>query len=292
MDSPIRTVVFPVAGLGTRFLPATKACPKELLPIVDKPLIQYAVEEALAAGAEKLVFVTGRTKRAIEDHFDMAPELEAELANRGKTGLLQLVQSIIPAHVSCLYVRQRQPLGLGHAVLCARPLISEERFGVILADDLIENTGTPAMSQLAAVASEYQASVISVREVGREQTRHYGVVDPVPGTGPVRRIRGLVEKPAPADAPSTLAVVGRYILSARVFHHLDSTPPDHRGEIQLTDAIARLLTDEAIYTCQFTGRHFDAGNKLGFLEATVEYGLRHPELGPAFAEYLARRGQT
>jgi len=289
MTSGIRTVVFPVAGLGTRFLPATKAVPKEMLAVVDKPLIQYAVEEAVAAGAEKLVFVTGRTKNAIENHFDMAFELETELAARGKDDLLAQVEAIVPEHVSCLYVRQRKALGLGHAVLCARALVDDDYFGVILADDLIHNPASPALGQLAAVAAEREASVVSVQEVSREKTRHYGVVDTGGAEGPVQPVRGLVEKPDPADAPSNLAVVGRYVLSSRIFELLAETPPDHRGEIQLTDAMAALLEHQSMVTCRFEGKHFDAGNKLGFLQATVELGLEHAEIGPDFAAWLAQR---
>ncbi len=285
-ETGLGTVVFPVAGLGTRFLPATKAVPKEMLPVVDKPLVQYAIEEAVAAGARRLVFVTGRTKNAIADHLDMAYELETELARRGKQELLALVERIVPDDVTCLYVRQREALGLGHAVLCARPLVSDSRFGVILPDDLIDSSD-PGIGQLARASAERDASVIAVQEVPADQTHLYGIVDAEPGDGPVRAIRGLVEKPDPADAPSRLSVVGRYVLSSSIFSLLANTRPDHRGEIQLTDAIDTLGRSEKLYTCAFEGRHYDAGSKLGFMRATVELGLDHPEIGTAFGEYLA-----
>jgi UTP--glucose-1-phosphate uridylyltransferase len=287
MTDTINTVIFPVAGLGTRFLPATKVVPKEMLPIVDTPLIQYAVEEAIAAGARKLVFVTGRTKNVIADHFDMAYELETELEKRGKQELLALIQNIIPPGVECLYVRQRAALGLGHAVLCARPLVSEESFGVILPDDLIDNETDPVMSQLARHHGQTGASVISVEEVPMDRTSSYGVVDIDLFEGRSGRMKGVVEKPEPADAPSNLAIVGRYILDSRIFQILEDTGPDHRGEIQLTDAIAKLLTEQAVDAYKFEGRHFDCGSKLGFLQATVIYGRRHEQLGPAFSSWLA-----
>ena len=287
--SVIDTVVFPVAGLGTRFLPATKASPKEMLPIVDKPLIQYAVEEAIAAGARNLVFVTGRTKRAIEDHFDMAYELETELAARGKQELLDMVRGVLPEGVNCVYVRQREALGLGHAVLCARSLVGERPFGVILADDLIDGGDKPVMRQLAERFSATGRSVISVERVPKERTDQYGVVDIGDEPGPLAPIREIVEKPDPAEAPSNLAVVGRYLLTPRIFELLETTAPDRRGEIQLTDAIAALLEDQGVDAWEFTGKHYDCGNKLGYLEATVEYALKHPELGESFAEYLNRR---
>lgn len=286
MTNPIQTVVFPVAGLGTRFLPATKVVPKEMLPVVDKPLIQYAVEEAVAAGARKLVFVTGRTKGAIEDHFDMAYELETELDKRGKRELLELVRSVLPASVECLYVRQREALGLGHAIACARSLVNEEAFGIILPDDLIDNGDDPVLAQLVRHHRATGASVISVEEVARERTSSYGVVDVAGFEGRSGRLEGIVEKPDPAEAPSNLAVVGRYVLSSRTFEILEKTPPDHRGEIQITDAIAQLLKEQAVDAYQFEGRHFDCGSKLGFLQATVEYGRKHPELGGDFSRWL------
>lgn len=292
MNSPvIDTVVFPVAGLGTRFLPATKASPKEMLPIVDKPLIQYAVEEAIAAGARTMVFVTGRTKRSIEDHFDMAYELETELANRGKQELLDRVRNVLPEGIQCVYVRQREALGLGHAVLCARPLVGERPFGVILADDLIDAGNKPVMKQLAEKYAGSGRSVISVERVPREKTRQYGVVDLGEAPGPLAAIQAIVEKPEPEQAPSNLAVVGRYLLTPRIFDLLETTAPDKRGEIQLTDAIAALVQEQGVDAWEFTGRHYDCGSKLGYLQATVEYGLKHPELGPEFLAYLENRAQ-
>ncbi|PKL95522.1 MAG: UTP--glucose-1-phosphate uridylyltransferase [Gammaproteobacteria bacterium HGW-Gammaproteobacteria-8] len=287
----IDTVVFPVAGLGTRFLPATKASPKEMLPIVDKPLIQYAVEEAIAAGARTLVFVTGRTKRSIEDHFDMAYELETELAARGKQELLDKVRDVLPEGIQCVYVRQREALGLGHAVLCARSLVGDRPFGVILADDLIDADDHPVMRQLAEKYAATGRSVISVERVPKERTDQYGVVDIGDAPGPLAPIQAIVEKPDPADAPSNLAVVGRYLLTPRIFDLLETTAPDKRGEIQLTDAIARLLDEQGVDAWEFTGTHYDCGSKLGYLKATVEYALKHPELGDAFAQYLVQREQ-
>ncbi len=284
--SVIDTVVFPVAGLGTRFLPATKASPKEMLPVVDKPLIQYAVEEAIAAGARTMVFVTGRTKRSIEDHFDMAYELETELAGRGKQELLDLVRDVLPEGIQCVYVRQREALGLGHAVLCARPLVGERPFGVILADDLIDAGDWPVMKQLAEKYAGSGRSVISVERVARELTRQYGVVDVGDAQEPLAAIRAIVEKPDPNQAPSNLAVVGRYLLTPRIFELLETTAPDQRGEIQLTDAIAALVEEQGVDAWEFSGRHYDCGSKLGYLQATVEYGLKHPELGPDFLHYL------
>lgn len=282
----IDTVVFPVAGLGTRFLPATKAIPKEMLPVVDKPLIQYAVEEAVAAGARRMVFVTGRTKNAIADHFDMAFELETELEQRGKQELLELARNTVPEGVECLYVRQRRALGLGHAVLCARSLVAGDAFGLILPDDLIDNGDDPVLSQLVRHHAATGASVISVEEVEPEKTRSYGMVDVESFSGSSGRIRAVVEKPDPEDAPSNLAIVGRYVLSARIFELLEHTAPDHRGEIQITDAIATLLDEQAVDAYRFEGRHYDCGAKLGFLQATVDLGRRHPELGADFEAWL------
>ncbi len=286
MSNKLKTVVFPVAGLGTRFLPATKAVPKEMLPVVDKPLVQYAVEEAVAAGATRLVFVTGRTKNAIADHFDKAYELESELAEKKKTELLEIAQSVVPEGVSCLYVRQSEPLGLGHAILCAKPLVQEEVFGVILPDDLIDNGDDPVMSQLVRHHESTGASVVSVTEVIPEHVNRYGVVDAPTFEGRSGRLRGIVEKPEPSEAPSNLAVVGRYLLSAEIFEILEQTAPDHRGEIQVTDAIATLLEKEAVDAYQFEGVQFDCGNKLGFLQATVWFGTKHPEIGPDFKHWL------
>jgi len=287
----IDTVVFPVAGLGTRFLPATKASPKEMLPVVDKPLIQYAVEEAIIAGARTMVFVTGRTKRSIEDHFDMAYELETELTARGKQEMLDLVRDVLPEGIQCVYVRQREALGLGHAVLCARSLVGDRPFGVILADDLIDAGDRPVMRQLVEKYAATGRSVISVERVPKECTDQYGVVDIGDASGPLAPIQAIVEKPDPADAPSNLAVVGRYLLTPRIFDLLETTAPDQRGEIQLTDAIARLLDEQGVDAWEFTGRHFDCGSKLGYLKATVEYALKHPELGDDFARYLNERGR-
>ena len=285
-SSVIDTVVFPVAGLGTRFLPVTKASPKEMLPVVDKPLIQYAVEEAIAAGARTMVFVTGRTKRALEDHFDMAYELETELAGRGKQKLLDLVRGVLPEGINVVYVRQREALGLGHAVLCARPLVGDRPFGVILADDLIDGGERPVMQQLTERFSQTGRSVISVERVPRERTDQYGVVDLDGADGPFAPIRGIVEKPDPADAPSNLAVVGRYLLTPRIFELLETTPPGRGGEIQLTDAIAAMLDEQGVDALEFAGKHYDCGSKLGYLRANVEYALKHPEVGSEFAGYL------
>ena len=277
--------VFPVAGMGTRFLPATKASPKEMLPIVDKPLIQYAVEEAVAAGITELVFITGRNKRAIEDHFDTAYELETELERRGKGELLRMARSVLPEQVSCVYLRQPQALGLGHAVLCAKQVIGNDPFAVILADDLISGT-VPALRQMADEFAERQCSIIAVQQVAREETRQYGIVKAGARNGLASRIEGIVEKPRPENAPSTLAVVGRYILTPGIFACLDAVQPGAGGEIQLTDAIARLLDSEQVLAYQFAGKRYDCGSKLGYLQATVEYTLRHQELEGEFREYL------
>ena len=287
MADPIRYAVFPVAGKGTRFLPATKASPKEMLPVVDKPLIQYAVEEALAAGAINLVFITGRNKRAIEDHFDVDPELERTLASKDKDELLDAVRYVVPSNVNCVYVRQGEPLGLGHAVLCARPVVGDRPFFVHLADDLID-APEPCLAQMRRVFDSRGGSVLGVEEVPADQTQQYGIIQGS-GEGPrLRRLSAIVEKPAPAEAPSNLAVVGRYILTPRIFDLLEQTQAGTGGEIQLTDAIARLLLEEPVYGYEFEGVRFDCGSKLGYLEATVHYGLRHPELGPGFRAYLER----
>lgn len=286
MGEGMKTVVFPVAGLGTRFLPATKAVPKEMLPVVDKPLIQYAVEEAVSAGAETLIFVTGRTKNAIADHFDTAYELETELASKNKNDLLEIAQSVVPKNVSCLYVRQSQPLGLGHAILCAKPMVQESVFGVILPDDLIYNPQSPALAQLAQHHAQTGSSVVSVSEVLPEHVSRYGVVDAPSFEGRSGRLQGIVEKPNPEDAPSNLAVVGRYVLSSEIFSILENTEADHRGEIQITDAIATLLKHHPVDAYRFEGQQFDCGNKLGFLQATVTLGTKHAEVGEAFADWL------
>jgi len=284
---PVRFAVFPVAGRGTRFLPATKASPKEMLPIVDKPLIQYAAEEALAAGATQLVFITGSSKRAIEDHFDSAPELEAALEAQGKEELLDTLRSIVPSKATCIYIRQPAPLGLGHAVLCARPVVGNEPFFVHLADDLIA-ADVPCLKQMANVYAELGGSVLGVQTVERRDTDKYGIVASEPMTERLSRITAMVEKPKPENAPSTLAVVGRYLLSPRVFDKLETIGRGAGGEIQLTDGIAALLLEEAVYAYAFEGKRYDCGSKLGYLEATVEYGLNHPQLGEPFAQLLAK----
>lgn len=281
----VRKAVFPVAGLGTRFLPATKASPKEMMPIVDKPLIQYAVEEAVAAGVTDMVFVTGRTKRAIEDHFDKAYELETELALKHKTEMLETVRSLIPKNINCIYIRQPEALGLGHAVLCAKPIIGNEPFAILLADDLLD--GQPSvMKQMTDVFNEHQCSVIGVLDVPREDTRSYGIVRSTYVSERLERIEGVVEKPKPEDAPSTLAVVGRYILTPRIFHHLENVKPGSGGEIQLTDGMAALLAEEQVLAYRYIGTRYDCGSKLGYLQATVDFGRRHPEVGADFSNYL------
>ncbi|HXZ47641.1 MAG TPA: UTP--glucose-1-phosphate uridylyltransferase GalU [Usitatibacter sp.] len=281
----ITKAVFPVAGLGTRFLPATKASPKEMLPIVDKPLIQYAVEEAVAAGITDLIFITGRGKRAIEDHFDKAYELEAELQAHGKNKLLKEVRGLLPEGVSCAYVRQAEALGLGHAVLCARHLVGDQPFAVILADDLID-APQPVMKQMSQIHARHGGSLVAVQDVAREETASYGIVS-AERVGPaLSRVTAIVEKPKPEEAPSTLAVVGRYILSPRIFHFLENLRPGAGREIQLTDAIGRLLRDEAVFAHEFEGRRYDCGSKLGYLEATVNYALKHPEVAAGFRAFL------
>jgi UTP--glucose-1-phosphate uridylyltransferase len=291
MPAEIRTAVFPVAGRGTRFLPATKASPKEMLPIVDKPLIQYAAEEALAAGARRLVFVTGSSKRAIEDHFDSDQELELLLESQGKSELARQVRSILPSYASCMYIRQTAPLGLGHAVLCALPAVGNEPFFVHLADDLID-ADVPALKQMAQTYASRGGSVLGVEEVPRKDTDKYGIVETEAGDGTVSRIKGIVEKPKPDVAQSTLAVVGRYILTPGVFQELERVGQGAGGEIQLTDGIARLLQREPVFAHRFTGRRYDCGNKLGYLQATVELSLRHPVLGKDFRSYLKRIAGT
>ena len=293
MRKPIRKAVFPVAGLGTRFLPATKANPKEMLPVVDKPLIQYAAEEAVKAGAEVLIFITGRTKRSIADHFDSAYELETELERRGKKELLELVQGIVPPHVSCIYIRQAEALGLGHAVLCAEPVVGDDPFFVVLADDLMVNGGASVLEQMRDAYLDDGCSVVGVQEIPPQDTRKYGVVKPAKGsTFPLVRIDDIVEKPEPDKAPSNLGVVGRYVLTPRIFELLKKTQKGSGGEIQLTDAIAALIEYESVWACAFEGRRYDCGNKLGYLEATVELALEHPELRGEFREYLLRRSKA
>ncbi|MGB5719624.1 MAG: UTP--glucose-1-phosphate uridylyltransferase GalU [Woeseiaceae bacterium] len=283
MSQEVRAAVFPVAGRGTRFLPATKASPKEMLPIVDKPLIQYAVEEAIAAGATKLVFVTGSSKRAIEDHFDKDAELERALIDSGKDDLLNSIQGIVPPGVSCIYIRQGTPLGLGHAVLCARPAIGDEPFFVHLADDLI--AGEPGcLEQMAGEHARHGGSVIAVETVPHESTSSYGIV--AVDSNDQNRITQIVEKPDPADAPSNSAVVGRYLLRPEIFDKLERIGAGAGGEIQLTDGIADLLGEEAVYAYAFDGVRYDCGSKLGYLQATVAYGLDHPDTGQRFREHL------
>jgi UTP--glucose-1-phosphate uridylyltransferase len=281
----IRTVVFPVAGRGTRFLPATKASPKEMLPIVDKPLIQYAVEEALEAGAERLVFITGSSKRAIEDHFDTDAELERQLAESGKHDLLALVRDIVPPQATCIFVRQGVPLGLGHAVLCAKHTVGDEPFFVHLADDLIHSE-VGCLQQMRTHFEKHGASVLGVEKVPHDQTGSYGIVAVQQEASGAQRVTRIVEKPKPKDAPSNLAVVGRYILTPAIFGKLERTQRGAGGEIQLTDGIASLLADEPVHVLPFTGIRYDCGSKIGYLRATVEYGLRHPELGASFRAYL------
>ncbi len=284
----VTKAVFPVAGLGSRFLPVTKASPKEMLPVVDKPLIQYAVEEAAAAGITDMIFITGRNKRAIEDHFDKAYELETELAARHKTALLETVQASTPRGINCIYIRQTEALGLGHAVLCAEPVIKDEPFAVLLADDLID-AEVPVLRQMTDIAEREQYSMIGVMPVAAEDVGNYGIVETEALGGRVSRISRIMEKPKPGTTASRLGVVGRYILTPRVFHHLRAMPPGAGGEMQLTDGIARLLDDEKVLAYEFEGRRYDCGNKLGYLEATVELGVKHPEVGRAFAAFLSKR---
>lgn len=283
----ITKAVFPVAGLGSRFLPATKASPKEMMPVVDKPLIQYAVEEAVAAGITDLVFITGRNKRAIEDHFDTAYEIEAELFARGKNELLRAVQEVIPRHVNCIYIRQSEALGLGHAVLCARPVINDEPFAVILADDLIAGE-VSSIQQMAAIYQRYSCSVLGVEDVPALQTGNYGIVSSSNLEQNVEQVNAIIEKPDPSVAPSTLAVVGRYILTPRIFHHLAQLEAGAGGEIQLTDGISGLVREEKVLAYRFSGIRYDCGSKLGYLKATVAFGLKHPELAEEFAAYLGK----
>ncbi|MEC5160185.1 MULTISPECIES: UTP--glucose-1-phosphate uridylyltransferase GalU [unclassified Janthinobacterium] len=284
----IKKAVFPVAGLGSRFLPATKAQPKEMLPIVDKPLIQYAVEEAVAAGITEMIFITGRNKRAIEDHFDKAYELETELEAAGKKQLLEIVQNVIPKHISCIYIRQSAPLGLGHAVLCARPVVGEEPFAVMLADDFMDagDGVRPVLAQMTEVYLREQCSVLAVQDVPRAQTGQYGIVSASAYQPGLELVRGIVEKPAPGLAPSTLAVVGRYVLSNRIFNYLEHLGSGAGGEIQLTDGIAALMQAERVLAYRYAGQRYDCGSKLGYLKAMTAIGLKHPETGAAYREFL------
>ena len=292
MSNVIRKAVFPVAGLGSRFLPATKAQPKEMLPIVDKPLIQYAVEEAVEAGITEMIFITGRNKRAIEDHFDKAYELEAELEAAGKQQLLDMVREVIPKHVNCMYIRQPQALGLGHAVLCARPIVGTDPFAVLLADDFMQGEagGPGVMAQMTTAFAREQASILGVQDVPREHTKQYGIVSTESFGERLEKVKGIVEKPAPEVAPSTLAVVGRYVLTNRIFACLEKIGKGAGGEIQLTDGIEALMQYETVLAYRYHGRRFDCGSKLGYLQASVEIGLQHPETKAAFSAWLAQRG--
>lgn len=281
----ITKAVFPVAGMGSRFLPATKATAKEMLPVVDKPLIQYAVEEAVAAGITDMIFITGRNKRAIEDHFDKAYELEATLEAQGKKELLRIVQEVVPKNINCIYIRQSEPLGLGHAVLCAQPIVRDEPFAVILADDLIDGD-VAVMKQMVDVYMRHQSSVLGVQDVPRSQTKQYGIVSATNMEPNVEKVNAIVEKPSPEEAPSTLAVVGRYILTPRIFQHLREVKPGAGGEIQLTDGIAALMQYESLLAYRFDGLRYDCGSKLGYLQAQVAFGLKHKEIGAEFAAYL------
>ena len=285
-NKTVKTVVFPVAGRGTRFLPATKASPKEMLPIVDKPLIQYAVDEALSAGAETLVFITGSSKRAIEDHFDTDAELESVLQAQGKEDLLATLHGILPSWATCVYIRQSAPLGLGHAVLCARPVVGDAPFMVHLADDLID-ASVPCLRQMVDVFAAQGGSVLGVQPVPPQDTDKYGIVSLERQLGPrIGKLSNIVEKPKPAEAPSNLAVVGRYLLTGDIFNDLAKIGRGAGGEIQLTDGIARLLKRQPVFASEFEGKRYDCGSKLGYLQATVEYGLKHPSLGADFAVYL------
>jgi len=285
--SVIKKAVFPVAGLGTRFLPFTKASPKEMLPIVDKPLIQYAVEEALAAGVTELIFITGKNKRAIEDHFDKAFELEAELEARNKKDLLDAVRGILPAHASCVYIRQPETLGLGHAVLCARPAVGNNPFAVILPDDLM-SAEPNVLKQMVDLYRQRPSSIVAVQTVAKKETGSYGIVEGEVAGERLYTLSGIVEKPNPNEAPSTLAVVGRYIFTPEIFSRLEKIRTGAGGEYQLTDGIADLMRDETVYAYEFIGQRHDCGGKLGYLQATVEYGLQHPELGSHFREFLKK----
>lgn len=282
----ITKAVFPVAGLGSRFLPATKASPKEMLPIVDKPLIQYAVEEAIEAGVTELIFVTGRNKRAIEDHFDTAFELENELEAKNKTALLEIVRNVVPSHVSCSYVRQPKALGLGHAVLCAGPAVGNQPFAVILPDDMVDNPQAGCLKQMVDCQADASTSVIAVEEVPQEDVSSYGIVSIEDEQANPSKIKYMVEKPSAEQAPSNLAVIGRYILQPEIFSILEETGEGAGGEIQLTDAIEKLAQKQNVLAYCFEGTRYDCGSKLGFLKATVQYALKHPELSEDFRDYL------
>jgi UTP--glucose-1-phosphate uridylyltransferase len=281
----VTKAVFPVAGLGTRFLPATKASPKEMLPIVDKPLIQYAVEEAAAAGITDMIFVTGRSKRAIEDHFDKAYELENELELKGKTQMLEVVRGLLPKNINCIYIRQAEALGLGHAVLCARPVIGDEPFAVLLADDLLDGE-PPVMKQMVDLYEHYHCSILGVQNVKPEETKQYGIVSGKDWDDGLCKMSGIVEKPRPEEAPSTLGVVGRYILRPSIFNHLEQIGKGAGGEIQLTDGIAHLLKEEQVLAYRYQGIRYDCGSKLGYLQATLQFALKHPEVAQEFRNHL------
>ena len=294
MTQKITKAVFPVAGLGSRFLPATKAQPKEMLPIVDKPLIQYAVEEAVAAGITEMIFITGRNKRAIEDHFDKAYELETELEAAGKIALLESVQKVIPKHINCIYIRQSAPLGLGHAVLCARPVVGDEPFAVLLADDFmdVDAPQQPVLAQMNEIFGREGSSLLAVQDVPRSETKQYGIVSVDAYKPNLEKVNAMVEKPAPDVAPSTLAVVGRYILTNRIFHFLEGIGKGAGGEIQLTDGIAALMQHERVLAYRYAGHRYDCGSKLGYLKATLAMGLKHAETGTEFAAYLKEVQRT
>ncbi len=291
MRKPLRKAIFPVGGLGTRFLPATKAMPKEMLPVVDKPLIQYAVEEARAAGIEELIFVTGRGKSAIEDHFDYSYELQEMLKQRGKTVELALIDSLVPKPGDVAYIRQQEARGLGHAVWCARNLVGNEPFAVLLADDLVQSD-TPCLKQMVEVYNEVGGNVVAVMDVPREHTDRYGILKTGKESGRLVEALGLVEKPKPADAPSTLSIIGRYILQPDVFGHLDAQEPGAGGEIQLTDAMARLCGRGRFHGYRFEGTRFDCGDKAGFIEANMAFALRHPKIGKKVKETILTLAET
>ena len=294
MTKKITKAVFPVAGLGSRFLPATKAQPKEMLPVVDKPLIQYAVEEAVAAGITEMIFITGRNKRAIEDHFDKAYELEVELEAAGKLALLEELQGIVPKNVSCIFIRQGEPLGLGHAVLCARPVVGDEPFAVVLADDLMDaRPGSPGvLEQMVEVYAQEGANLLAVQDVPRAETSKYGIVSVSTYKNKLERVNGMVEKPQPKDAPSTLAVVGRYVLNGSIFPHLEGLGKGAGGEIQLTDGISALMQHEPVMAYHYVARRYDCGSKLGYLKATVALGLKHPDVGVEFSKFIDELDQA
>lgn len=292
MTQKITKAVFPVAGLGTRFLPATKASPKEMLPIVDKPLVQYAVEEAVAAGIDTMIFITGRNKWAITDHFDKAYELETELIAKKKFRVLEIIQGIVPPHVNCVFIRQAEALGLGHAVLCAQPIVGNEPFAVILADDLVEDSDRGCMKQMTNLFAQEPCSILGVERIDPTETEKYGIVQTVATNTSFSAVESIVEKPQPEVAPSNLAVIGRYILTPAIFAKLKKTGKGAGGEIQLTDAIADLLHDERVLAYEFEGTRYDCGSKLGFLIATVEHGLLHKELKDDFLAYLKELAKT